>query len=118
VAKHLVFVYGTLRRGSWNHGFLAGQRLVGAGRTVEKYALYVADIPYVAKEPVSRITGEVYEVADACLAALDELEDHPHEYRREQAEIELDSGETVTAWLYFHPEPGGRLLASGDFMAI
>jgi gamma-glutamylcyclotransferase (GGCT)/AIG2-like uncharacterized protein YtfP len=66
-------------------------------------------------EPVSRIRGEVYEVDDAILSDLDELEDHPHEYRREQAEIELDSGETVTAWLYFHPAPEGALAKSGDF---
>jgi gamma-glutamylcyclotransferase (GGCT)/AIG2-like uncharacterized protein YtfP len=67
---------------------------------------------------VSRIRGEVYAVDDAILSALDDLEDHPHEYCREQVEIELNSGETVTAWLYFHPKPAGKLVESGDFMAV
>lgn len=118
MARHVVFVYGTLRKGSWNHGFMRGARFLGAGRTAGKYALYVERIPFVDKDqPVSRIRGEVYEVDDTVLAALDELEGHPHEYRREQVAVELDSGETVTAWLYFHPAPAGELVESGDFMA-
>jgi gamma-glutamylcyclotransferase (GGCT)/AIG2-like uncharacterized protein YtfP len=76
----------------------------------------VDQIPYVKKdEPVSRIRGEVYEVDDAGLDALDDLEGHPRDYRRERARVELDSGETVTAWLYFHPAPEGALAKSGDF---
>jgi gamma-glutamylcyclotransferase (GGCT)/AIG2-like uncharacterized protein YtfP len=113
---HLVFVYGTLRQGSWNHGLLSGQRLLGQGATKDEHALYVDHVPYVAKEPVSRIRGEAYAVDGTCLAALDQLEDHPREYRREQVSIGLDSGETITAWLYFHPNPKGKLIPSGDFL--
>lgn len=117
MTAHLVFVYGALRQGSWNHGLLRGRRYLGQGATKDEHVLYVDHIPYVAKEPVSRIRGEVWAVDDACLAALDELEQHPGEYRREQVAIELDSGETLAAWLYFHPAPRGRLVRSGDFLA-
>jgi len=115
MTAHTVFAYGTLRQGSWNHVFLQGQTLLGPGRTRDLFALYVDDVPYAAKEPLALIRGEVWAVDDACLAALDRLEGHPHEYQREQAPVVLDNGETVTAWLYFHPEPRGALIQSGDF---
>lgn len=116
MATHLVFVYGTLRTGSWNHFFMEGQRLLGPAVTRERYALYVDEIPFVKRdEPASRIAGEVWEVDETCFKALDKLEEHPDQYRREQVEVELVSGETVTAWLYFHPAPTGRFAPSGDF---
>jgi gamma-glutamylaminecyclotransferase len=59
--------------------------------------------------------GELYAVAPQCLAELDELEEHPNWYRREPAEIAMDDGGRVTAWLYFFPQPRGELIPSGDY---
>lgn len=59
--KHVVFVYGTLKRGRSNHFFLKGARLLGQALTVEKHALFEDEFPLVYKDdPQSRIQGEVY----------------------------------------------------------
>jgi gamma-glutamylcyclotransferase (GGCT)/AIG2-like uncharacterized protein YtfP len=48
---------------------------------------------------------------------LDDLEDHPFEYLRDQAAVIMDDGEEVLAWIYFHPRPGGFLVAGGDLLS-
>lgn len=118
--KHLVFVYGSLRKGSWSHSaYLTGAECVGIGRTVRKYAMYFSYVPYVYKrEQQSHITGEVYAVNGPGLQRLDELEDHPTVYQREEVEVELEKGKRLTAWMYFYPERPGRLVPSGDFFAL
>ena len=112
---HLIFVYGTLLRGLSNHAILAQARFLGTARTKESYALYVDTYPKVIRdEPVSPVRGELYLVDGPTLALLDDLEDHPFMYRREQIAVIMDDGEETLAWLYFHPQPGGRLVAGGD----
>jgi gamma-glutamylaminecyclotransferase len=72
-----VFVYGTLKRGGSNHGFLDGQRYVGDARTTPGVVLYaVADYPGMVRsaDGTGIVTGEVWEVDDACLQRLDALE--------------------------------------------
>ena len=114
--KHRVFVYGTLKRGFPNHFFIKGQKSLGPAVTVEPYALYEDVHPLVSKqERISPIHGEVYEVSDAILKRIDLLEDHPVHYRREEVDVDLDSGERVTVWMYFFPEPRGRLFPDGDW---
>ncbi len=114
--KHRVFVYGTLKQGFPNHFFLAGQKSLGPAVTAEPYALYEDVYPLVCKqERVSPIRGEVYEMSDAILKRIDILEDHPVYYQREKVDVDLDSGERVSAWLYFFPEPRGRLYPGGDW---
>ena len=115
---HLVFVYGTLRKGFCNHHFLRRAKFLGRARTKEKYALYVGEFPYVVKNrPVSFIVGEVYAVDNAALAALDELEGHPNCYKREKIKVRLEDGQEVGAWIYFYPRPRGKLIRKGDFAA-
>ena len=114
--KHRVFVYGTLKQGFPNHFFLAWQKSLGPAVTVEPYALYEDVYPLVCKkEHISPIRGEVYEVGDTILKRMDTLEDHPEYYRREEVEVELESGKRVMAWVYFFPEPRGRLYPEGDW---
>ena len=114
--RDYVFVYGTLRRRFHNHHLLARAQSLGGGRTVEKYALYTDDYPYVVEhQPVSHIVGELYKIDAATLLILDALEEHPHEYCRKRTRIVADDGIECEAWLYFYPKPRGRLLISGDF---
>jgi gamma-glutamylcyclotransferase (GGCT)/AIG2-like uncharacterized protein YtfP len=61
--------------------------------------------------------GELYLVDGPTLALLDDLEDHPFEYRREQVPVVMDDGAETPAWIYFHPRPGGYLVAGGDLRA-
>jgi gamma-glutamylcyclotransferase (GGCT)/AIG2-like uncharacterized protein YtfP len=112
-----VFVYGTLRKDYWNHEYyLKNSKFVGKGKTKEKYALYADMIPYVIEnENISHIIGEVYCVDEETLKKLDHLEGHPICYKRKKVFIILDSGEEITAWLYFYPEPYGVLVESGDY---
>lgn len=72
-----VFVYGTLKTGGENHRYLAGQRLLGAASTTEGYTLFsLGDYPGMVRSggPGRQVLGELWEVDDACLRALDELE--------------------------------------------
>ena len=74
---HLVFVYGTLKRGGSNHGLLAGQDFVGPARLAPGFVLYsLGDYPGLVAEAgaADRVTGELWAVDDAALARLDELE--------------------------------------------
>ena len=120
--KSLMFVYGTLRRSFSNHHLLGRSPFLGGARTSRAYALYVGAEPYplcVADEAVAPIVGEVYKVDPATLMVLDALEGHPHLYRRQEVEVVLDDGRTLTAWLYFAPRPtGGRRLTSGDWSEV
>jgi len=117
-------VYGTLKKGFGNHFYLERARFLGKGETVEKYALYELEIPYVVKnKKVSTIKGEVYEVERKDLIAIDRLENHPWHYKREKVRVKLEDGREVKAWIYFiNPKSGlgtivqcGRLNESGEY---
>jgi gamma-glutamylcyclotransferase (GGCT)/AIG2-like uncharacterized protein YtfP len=112
----VVFVYGTLRKGLRFHHLLRNAAFLGMAKTRDEYALYLAEYPCLFKEePVSRITGEVYEVDLPTLAVLDELEEHPHLYRREQVPVILADEQNIPAWVYFFPCQTGTLEPCGDY---
>ena len=95
-AGHIVFVYGTLKRGYPNaHVGMPRASFIGEARTVERYPLVIGGewfVPNLINEPGEgfQVTGEVYQVDDAVLADLDALETvHlPNGYRRFEIEIE------------------------------
>ncbi|HIB77633.1 MAG TPA: gamma-glutamylcyclotransferase, partial [Flavobacteriales bacterium] len=96
--KNLVFVYGTLRENSSNNALLESSKLIGSGRTKDKFVMYSRSIPFVSKsQQISTIFGEVYEVSSDTLASLDSLESYnpssPNSswYSRSLVEVELDS---------------------------
>ncbi|MEZ5856637.1 MAG: gamma-glutamylcyclotransferase family protein [Hyphomicrobiaceae bacterium] len=106
--SHLVFVYGTLKRGFPNHHYMAGARFIGMARTVEAWPLVVGNqwfSPYLLPERGvgHRVTGELWEVPESMMPALDELESvHlANGYRRERIGVEPeDGGEVRDAWAY------------------
>ncbi len=110
--KEHLFVYGTLKRGFYNHYYLEKAEFVGEATTVEKFSLYVKGfIPYVLKSPkVSYIKGEVYLIDEETLQNIDLLEGHPYEYYREKTLVRLiKNNKTLLAWMYFYKptkEPG------------
>lgn len=74
--KTLVFVYGTLKRGLSNHGWLRGQTFVDEARTQPSYRIFdLGGYPGMveAVDGVS-VVGEVWEVDAAGLQGLDVLE--------------------------------------------
>jgi gamma-glutamylcyclotransferase (GGCT)/AIG2-like uncharacterized protein YtfP len=60
----------------------------------------VADIVPVDEERGAYVVGALYEITDACEAALDRYEGFPHLYGKEKIEVELPNGETVEAMVY------------------
>ena len=107
-----VAVYGSLRRGQWNHCNLAGSVLVGEGRLStdedgrprlhlwQLQAGYPALIPADPAREMQPALVEVYEVDAPTLARLDRLEGVPHLYRRQTAEVNLTTGGVLVAQLY------------------
>ena len=110
-ATHLVFVYGTLKRGYPNADFgMPRATFLGEYRTRECYPLVIGgkwNSPYLINEPGSgyRVTGEVYKVDELLLAELDEFESVHLErgYRRIAIGVEpmASDGHVVgKAWAY------------------
>ena len=97
--SHLVFVYGSLKRGFGNHDVLGGSPLIARTRTVGRCfnMISLGAFPAVLNSGDYDIEGELYEVDNYTLEALDMLEGEGSLYRRQK--VGLASGHT--AWLYF-----------------
>lgn len=108
---HLVFVYGTLKRGHANHALMAGAEFRGAHRTGRAYRL-VSLGPYPGALAGGRtaLDGEVYRVSPRTLARLDRLEDVPREYVRRNVPTPWGP-----AWIYVlrRAPRRGRVLRRG-----
>ncbi len=90
VTSVLLFVYGSLKREGQHHAELAGARFVGEAQTAPGYALttlgdYLALVRLGGRHggeaalgsgqaAGGRVRGELFEVADVRLPALDEFE--------------------------------------------
>jgi gamma-glutamylcyclotransferase (GGCT)/AIG2-like uncharacterized protein YtfP len=117
--RHLVFVYGTLRRGSAgamsirfpDSKFIAEAQVSGSLYDLGAYP------GLLLNEADSSVTGEVYEVDDEILNQLDDFEASSH-YCRKQVEISLGSHRKV-CWTY-EPAPEfyalQTLITSGDWL--
>ena len=117
--KHLVFVYGTLRRGSAramsitfpNAKFIADAKVSGSLYDLGPYP------GLLLNESTSLVFGEVYEVDDETLNRLDDFEASSN-YRRKQVEIFLGT-DSRTGWTY-EPNPEfyslHTLITSGDWI--
>lgn len=115
-----VFVYGTLRKGYWNHHLLEDATFLAEGTTCDKYAMYAAGYPMVTREQCEvPIQGELYLVSELELKYLDRLEGYPSHYDREMVPIKCDDECMVKdAWMYFLDAAHERRLdhvPSGDY---
>ncbi|MEO7736438.1 MAG: gamma-glutamylcyclotransferase family protein [Kofleriaceae bacterium] len=110
-------MYGTLLAGERNHHYLERARLVGAARTKAAFALHhLGAFPGLVAGGAHAVAGEVYEVDEPTLAALDRLEDHPDFYRR--AIIELDDDAQVVSYLLLRAQVEGHpVILSGSWRA-
>lgn len=117
--NHLVFVYGTLRRGEArsmsvrfpNARFIAEAKVSGSLYDLGAYP------GLLLNESNSLVTGEAYEVDDETLNELDEFEGASN-YWRKQVEISIGTARMV-CWTY-EPNPdvysSGKLITSGDWI--
>ena len=119
--KHLVFVYGTLRRGGAgamsrrfpDAKFIAEAKVSGSLYDLGAYP------GLLLNEGNSSVIGEVYEVDDELLNELDAFEAASC-YRRQQVEISLGAHRKV-CWIYapeHDPEfySHRTLITSGDWL--
>jgi gamma-glutamylaminecyclotransferase len=84
------FVYGTLKRGYWNHPRLEGATFIGEARA-SGFALYnVSAFPGMIAEKGGKVRGEVYEITPEILRSLDILEGVPWMYKRETISVQCN----------------------------
>lgn len=115
-----VFVYGTLRKDSWNHRVMwtGDSEFLCYAKTKEPKIMIDVGIPYLydfstAENPVREsnyhVIGEIYEVNN--IAPLDQLESNGYHYERKidnfiklkelGANEYEDTAEELEAWVYY-----------------
>jgi len=120
-ARHLVFVYGTLKRGCSNHPVLAGQTFLGEARTAPGYRLHhLGDYPgmITAPDDTLGVAGEVWSVDAVALARLDAFEGTAEGlYRREPVKLLPPFADrSVDTYLYARPVADRPLIAGGIWL--
>ncbi len=112
-----LFVYGSLLSGERHAARLGGSRLVGEARTEARYTLVdLGAYPALLEGGTTPVSGEVYEVDGAALAALDEFEGHPDEYRR--TPVRLLGGDVADAYVLPREQARhGRVVPGGNWRA-
>lgn len=115
----LLFLYGTLKHGGANHRHMDGQKFVAHAATAPRYRLYdLGGYPgMVSVKPMDTglsIQGEIWDVDEAALARLDELEDiEGGEYAREVIPMLAPHDQLpVEGYRYLRPIIGRRNLGS------
>jgi gamma-glutamylcyclotransferase (GGCT)/AIG2-like uncharacterized protein YtfP len=116
---HLIFVYGTLRRGSARAMSISfpGSRFVAEAKVSGSLYDLGAYPGLILDESNSLVVGEVYEVDDEILKKLDDFESASH-YWRKQVKISLGT-QSKKCWVYApNPEAFSRhtLITSGDWI--
>lgn len=97
---HRVLVYGSLKQGFGNHRLLEHVPCLDNNVTFTGTMKSLGGYPCVTQHGSTVITGELYEVDDATLQRLDQLEGHPHYYERKI--VETSAG---PAWIYLIDDP-------------
>lgn len=117
--RHLVFVYGSLRRGSTNAMSVRfpNSKYVGVA-TVKGRLFDLGDYPALQLDDDSTVCGEAYEVDDELLKVLDDFESSSDYYRKE-VDVSINSQSRV-AWIYLPSSDlkysDDLLIASGDWV--
>ena len=91
-----VFVYGTLKSGRRNFGYLADASFLGYHATAAEFTLFdFGSYPAVHHAGKDSISGEIYRVNNEVLGCIDALEGYPEFFQR----IEIDS-DYGPVWMY------------------
>ncbi len=130
MTEDLLFVYGTLRRGSGHrmHDVLARASSFVDRGVFQGRLFLVAHYPgaVASRDPSARVIGDTFRLhhPETLLAELDRYEscdpkDPASPYVRRIEHVTLDSGEQVPAWIYLYNRSTAALsmIPSGDFLA-
>ncbi len=97
-----LFVYGTLRQGYRAHNALMGDAKFIGPATIQAERLGVS---HFKSSNAWALNGELYEIPDTSMLALDDYEGHPTLYERALTPVRyVDNGVTKTgeAWVYHY----------------
>lgn len=117
---HLIFIYGTLRRGGRAHHFMDAAVFQGEA-TAPGRLVHVDEYPGLLLCDDKEVKGELYLVSDALLSELDRyegcLESPPH-YVRQKMTVQSENGEKRSAHVYVFQllEPHHEDIPSGDWI--
>lgn len=124
---HKVFVYGTLRVDESNNYLLDQSTYFGAACTAPAYTMWLPCHAYPAvfsssifRQGNTRIAGDLYLCDADTLDALDQLEGHPHFFRRRKTCVFDDYNNPHIAWMYFLAPRSNQeftTISSGDWKA-
>lgn len=115
MAKTILFVYGSLKRGGRGNRILATQAFLGEAQTEPKYRLIdLGSYPGLVRDEANglAVKGELWEVDDACLAELDDYESIGQLYDRRPIVVPGHTGKVETFIYIKDLPPNAR---SGDF---
>ncbi|MCS6989029.1 MAG: gamma-glutamylcyclotransferase [Chloroherpetonaceae bacterium] len=115
-----LFVYGTLRKGARGGRFMIERsEHVGEGK-IEAKLYQVSWYPAAIRATGSYVVGDVFRLRnpEETLKRLDEYEDAPNLYVREEIKVEMNDGRKLKAWVYLFNQPVEPHLEipSGDFL--
>lgn len=120
---HLLFVYGSLKEGFPNFHVNKGRRLAGEYRTARPCALYLINGQLPCLMPALaggvHVSGQLFEVSPAELAAMDTLErvGEPGGYARTLIELErVDRGAVQTLQAFVYAQDESQLMRSGPHL--
>jgi gamma-glutamylcyclotransferase (GGCT)/AIG2-like uncharacterized protein YtfP len=128
MSRENIFVYGTLRQEldsplaqalREQGDYISPARLRAMLYEVDGYPGAI-----LSNNAYDAVQGEVYAIPASLLPTLDQYEEcsqdfpEPHEYVREQHEVELHNGEIIRAWVYiFNRDTAGLFqIKSGDYL--
>ena len=106
--NEFLFVYGSLKKGFDNHKLLQKYaKRVGKASTVGKFAMYedsFGNYPYLVKEPITKVMGELYEIKrKELLDKIDEFEGAPEYYQRKKIKVKTHKGVNL-AFVYIRED--------------
>ena len=108
----LLFVYGTLMQGMRNHSYMEKGTFIGPAQTKPEYDLMSnGSIPLAREGGADSVKGELYEVDDALLSELDEVEGVAADLY-ERKEVEVDGKQAI---IYLG---GERMFASDTWQKV
>lgn len=109
-----LFVYGTLRQDAASHELMAGAQRVGSARTAPVYTLVTFGwFPGLVVDGTTSVVGELYDVDEATLRALDDYEGEWFA----RGTVSLSDGAHAVAWFARPEAAAGRAeIPSGDFL--